>query len=112
MNETLLSLHFFGHPVTVTGWKLVGYCGTLVFAGRWVVQIVASRKAGHPVVPIFFWYMSAAGSLMVLSYFTFGKNDSVGILGNLFPAFIACYNLYLAQTHRQKQAKQAEAAVS
>ncbi|WP_197672966.1 lipid-A-disaccharide synthase N-terminal domain-containing protein [Verrucomicrobium sp. GAS474] len=103
----LLSFHFFGHPVTVTGWKLVGYCGTLIFAGRWVVQLIASRKAGHPVVPPAFWYMSAAGSLMVLAYFTFGKNDSVGILGNLFPAFIGFYNLSLALRHKKKKAAEA-----
>jgi lipid-A-disaccharide synthase-like uncharacterized protein len=35
------------------------------------------------------------GSLLLLAYFTFGKNDSVGILSNLFPALIAGYNLYL-----------------
>ena len=28
-------------------------------------------------------------------YFIFGKNDSVGILSNLFPLFVALYNLYL-----------------
>jgi lipid-A-disaccharide synthase-like uncharacterized protein len=39
--------------------------------------------------------MSIGGSLLLLAYFTFGKNDSVGILSNLFPAGIAGYNLYL-----------------
>jgi lipid-A-disaccharide synthase-like uncharacterized protein len=42
-----------------------------------------------------FWYMSVTGSVLLLAYFTFGKNDSVGILSNLFPALIAGYNLYL-----------------
>jgi len=107
MNATLLFFHFFGHAVTVTGWKLIGYLGTFTFAGRWVVQMAASRKAGHPVVPIFFWYMSAAGSLMVLSYFTFGKNDSVGILGNFFPALIAFYNLSLALRHKRRKETEA-----
>jgi lipid-A-disaccharide synthase-like uncharacterized protein len=48
-----------------------------------------------------FWYMSIVGSLALLSYFTFGKNDSVGILSNLFPAFIASYNLYLDLRRRK-----------
>lgn len=39
--------------------------------------------------------MSIAGSLLLLSYFTFGKIDSVGILSNLFPLGIAFYNLFL-----------------
>ncbi|HEY8964969.1 MAG TPA: hypothetical protein VIM58_00900, partial [Candidatus Methylacidiphilales bacterium] len=62
MNETLFSIRtsvaLFGHvlPValTITAWKLIGYGGTFIFAGRWVVQLVASRKAGHPVVPLLF----------------------------------------------------------
>jgi lipid-A-disaccharide synthase-like uncharacterized protein len=44
--------------------------------------------------------MSIVGSLMTLAYFIFGKNDSVGILQNLFPAFTACYSLWLDIRHR------------
>jgi lipid-A-disaccharide synthase-like uncharacterized protein len=81
--------------VTITPWKLVGYLGVALFAGRWLVQVYASRRRGRPTVPRVFWYMSGSGSLLLLAYFTFGKNDSVGILSNLFPVFIAGYNLYL-----------------
>lgn len=80
----------------VTPWKLIGYAGTLMFGGRWLVQFIASRRAGKPVIPRLFWYMSIVGSLMTLSYFLFSaKQDSVGVLANLFPAFTACYSLYL-----------------
>jgi lipid-A-disaccharide synthase-like uncharacterized protein len=48
-----------------------------------------------------FWYMSVVGSLMLLSYFVFGKNDSVGIMSNLFPCAVAFYNLWLEFTHRK-----------
>jgi lipid-A-disaccharide synthase-like uncharacterized protein len=44
--------------------------------------------------------MSVSGSVLLLSYFVFGKNDSVGILSNLFPLFIAGYNLWLDFRHR------------
>lgn len=81
--------------VTITPWKLVGYFGVLLFAGRWIVQLVASRASGKPVMPRLFWYMSAFGSVLLLGYFTFGKNDSVGVMSNLFPLFVALYNLYL-----------------
>jgi len=87
----------------VTAWKLIGYCGVALFAGRWFVQMAASRRAGKPVMPRLFWVMSATGSVMLLSYFIFGKNDSVGILANLFPATVACYNLYLDITHQRQQ---------
>jgi lipid-A-disaccharide synthase-like uncharacterized protein len=81
--------------VTLTPWKFVGYLGVALFAGRWLVQVYASRAEGRPTLPRVFWYMSVTGSLLLLTYFTFGKNDSVGILSNLFPALIAGYNLYL-----------------
>lgn len=91
MNEVLFQLH----GVVVTPWKIIGYLGVLMFGGRWVVQLVASRLAQKPVMPRTFWYMSMVGSIALLSYFIFGKNDSVGILSNLFPAFTAGYNLWL-----------------
>ena len=81
--------------VTITPWKLIGYLGVFLFTGRWLVQLFASRASGKPTMPRLFWYMSAAGSVLLLGYFTFGKNDSVGILSNLFPLFVALYNLYL-----------------
>ena len=82
-------------------WKLIGLTGALMFGGRWLVQFIASRRHGKPVIPRAFWYMSIAGSLMALSYFVFShKQDSVGIIQNLFPAFTACYSLYLDIRHR------------
>ena len=99
MNEVLV----VAYGVTITPWKLVGYVGVLLFAGRWVVQLIASKASGRPVMPPLFWYMSAVGSLLLLSYFIFGKNDSVGILSNLFPLFVALYNLYLDTKHRQSE---------
>ena len=54
-------------------------------------------------MPRLFWYMSITGSLMLLSYFVFGKNDSVGIMSNLFPLMVASYNLYLEHTHHAEK---------
>lgn len=98
MNDTLATL--FG--VVITPWKLVGYAGMLMFTGRWLVQLVATRRHGRPVIPRAFWVMSLAGSAMLLSYFIWGKNDSVGILSNLFPASVALYNLALDVRHGQR----------
>jgi lipid-A-disaccharide synthase-like uncharacterized protein len=39
--------------------------------------------------------------MMLVAYFTLGKNDSVGILSNLFPLGIAVYNLLLDVRHRR-----------
>lgn len=90
--DTVL-VNFFG--LIITPWKLVGYLGVALFTGRWFVQLYASRRHGRPMMPRTFWYMSGLGSVLLLSYFVFGKNDSVGILSNLFPLFVALYNLRL-----------------
>ena len=88
MNNQLFELF----NVIVTPWKLVGYLGVLLFAGRWVVQVIATRRQGQPVFPGLFWWMSIAGSALLLAYFILGKNDSVGVLANVFPMGVAIYN--------------------
>ncbi len=86
----------------LTPWKTIGLAGAAMFSGRWFLQLYASRKHKKPMIPRAFWYLSLAGSLCSLSYFVWGKNDSVGILQNLFPVFIAGYNVYLDITHHRK----------
>jgi len=100
MNDVIFS----ALGLTITPWKLIGYLGVALFAGRWFVQMYYSRKHRRPVVPTTFWLMSISGSLLLLSYFIFGKNDSVGILSNLFPATVAVYNLYLDVSHKRSRA--------
>lgn len=96
--DTVLQM---GFGLTITPWKLIGYLGVALFAGRWFVQMHYSRKLRRPVVPTIFWLMSISGSLLLLAYFIFGKNDSVGVLSNLFPAGVAGYNLYLDLRRRR-----------
>src|SRR5688572_5740675 len=99
MNDPIPWLEWTGLQISL--WKLVGYTGALMFAARWFVQFFASRRAGKPVIPRMFWYMSLVGSLMTLSYFVFSsKQDSVGVLQNLFPTIIAAYSLQLDIRHR------------
>jgi lipid-A-disaccharide synthase-like uncharacterized protein len=86
---------FLGRSIVIVPWKLIGYVGVLMFGGRWLPQMLASRRAKQVKMPRIFWIMSVLGSVCLLSYFIFGKNDSVGILSNLFPAFVSVYNLYL-----------------
>ena len=81
--------------VVITPWKLVGYLGVFLFAGRWLVQMAATRRHGRPAFPGLFWIMSVLGSVLLLSYFIWGKNDSVGVLSNLFPVMVALYNLVM-----------------
>lgn len=110
MHEVIFEGDILGKTYTITGWKIIGYLGVFLFAGRWFVQLYASKKKGRTHMPDMFWYMSVTGSLMLLSYFIFGKNDSVGILANLFPAAVASYNLFL--NYQYKKRKNAETSSS
>jgi lipid-A-disaccharide synthase-like uncharacterized protein len=99
MNAPVAWLDWTG--LHMSPWKIIGLTGALMFGGRWLVQFVASRRRGKPVIPRLFWYMSVLGSLMTLSYFLFSaKQDSVGVVQNLFPAFTAAYSLYLDIRYR------------
>lgn len=94
MNRELAGLAWTG--LHMTPWKLVGLTGATMFGLRWLVQFLATRRAGAPVIPRAFWVMSLAGSAMTLAYFLFSsKQDAVGVLQNLFPAFTAAYSLWL-----------------
>ena len=95
MKEVLFQAQIFGALLVITPWKLVGYLGVALFAGRWLVQMLASRAEQQPMLPRPFWYLSITGSLLLLAYFTWGQTDSVGLLSNLFPLFTALYNLRL-----------------
>lgn len=104
MNQPLFELF----NVLVTPWKLIGYLGVFLFAGRWVVQVLATRRQGRPAFPGLFWTMSMAGSALLLAYFVWGKNDSVGVLSNLFPMGVALYNFLMHQRSRQPPAAPAD----
>ena len=98
MNTPIAWLAWTG--LYMSPWKIIGLTGALMFGGRWVVQLLASRKQGRPVVPRLFWYMSLLGSGMTLSYFLFSqKQDAVGVLQSLLPAGTAAYSLYLDIKH-------------
>ena len=97
----IIHLHGGG---AVTGWKLIGWFGAGMFGGRWAVQALASHFAKRPVLPIIFWYMSFVGSACVLSYYIWGKNDSVGILLTAFPCMFTLYNIFLHYTYKRRTA--------
>ncbi|MFP6582995.1 MAG: lipid-A-disaccharide synthase N-terminal domain-containing protein [Candidatus Hydrogenedentota bacterium] len=67
----------------------LGVVGGLVFYGRFIVQWIASERKKRSAMPIVFWYMSAVGSVMLLTYGildrsllgTLGQNINVIIYG-------------------------------
>jgi lipid-A-disaccharide synthase-like uncharacterized protein len=105
MNEAFLRfvLPFTGQEVVLTPWKVIGVVGALMFAARWFVQALASKRAGKSVVPLSFWAMSIIGSALTMAYFIFGRNDAVGIIQNISPFFLALYNVWLETKRRRQQ---------
>jgi lipid-A-disaccharide synthase-like uncharacterized protein len=93
-------LHALQH-FELTPWKIVGLLGSVMFTSRWFVQLYYTRKHKRVVMPLSFWWLSVVGSALLLGYFTVGKNDSVGIISNFFPAFVSVYNLIVHLRHHK-----------
>lgn len=84
-------------------WIAVGLLGQLMFTGRFIVQWIASEKAGRSVVPVAFWYFSILGGLIVLAY-GLHKLDPVIILGQLPGVVIYGRNLWLIKNDAANRA--------
>lgn len=68
-------------------WKVIGWCGNLVFFSRFVVQWIATEKKKCVVIPVAFWWLSLTGATLLLLYSVFHLRDSVLIAAYL-PTFI------------------------
>lgn len=77
---------------------LIGLVGQLLFAGRFLVQWVASVRRGESTVPVAFWYLSIVGSCLVLAYGIVSK-EPVIILGQI-GLFIYLHNLVMIRRAR------------
>src|SRR5664280_2970523 len=71
---------------------LICYVAQILFAMRFVVQWIASERAGKSVVPTAFWVFSIGGGLMLLGYALYRK-DPVFIIGQAFGVFVYLRNL-------------------
>lgn len=73
-------------------WAALGVAGGLVFYGRFYVQWLVSERRGQSVMPIGFWYMSGAGSLMLLPYAVVSQSP-IGALSQCFNIVVYTRNL-------------------
>ena len=77
-----------------------GFAGQALFSMRFVVQWLASERAGRSVVPVVFWYFSLAGGLTLFLYALY-RLDPVFILGQGLGLFIYLRNLWLIRRERR-----------
>jgi len=83
-----------------SGWYAVGFLGQAFFFSRFLVQWLASERAGRSVIPLSFWYLSLVGGLTLFAY-AIHLGDPVFIIGQSAGAFIYLRNLYF----RSREAK-------
>lgn len=77
----------------------VGLLGQLVFGTRFLVQWIASERAGNSVMPVVFWWMSLLGGVTLLVY-AIWRADPVFIIGQGMGLAIYMRNLVLIRRAR------------
>ena len=82
-------------------WVMFGLGGQLLFTARFLVQWIASERAGRSTIPIMFWYFSLGGGLTLFAY-AVHRGDPVFILGQSLGVFIYLRNLWLIYAERRR----------
>ena len=86
-------------------WLGLGFFAQLMFSARFLVQWLASERAGKSIVPLLFWYLSIAGSVLLLAY-SIHRKDPVFILGQSMGILIYTRNLYLIRREKKMAAQE------
>jgi lipid-A-disaccharide synthase-like uncharacterized protein len=81
-------------------WLLLGFAAQGLFTMRFVVQWIASERAGHSVIPMAFWIFSICGGILLLVYALYRK-DAVFIAGQAFGVFVYLRNLFFVMRDRK-----------
>ncbi|MBA4788228.1 MAG: lipid-A-disaccharide synthase N-terminal domain-containing protein [Rhizobiales bacterium] len=92
------------HDVFITqidGWVILGFVAQFMFTMRFVVQWLASERAGRSVIPFAFWTFSLGGGTLLLVYAIY-RRDPVFIAGQALSTFIYIRNLQFALRERRE----------
>ncbi len=81
-------------------WIVFGLVGQTMFFLRFLIQWIVSERKKESVIPIQFWFLSIAGSLILLVY-AIQRKDPVFIIGQSTGSIIYIRNLVLI--HRRQQ---------
>lgn len=93
-------MDFTSLPTNELVWLGIGFFGQSLFFSRWLLQWFVSEKKAESQIPVSFWYMSLAGSVIVLAY-AVHKIDPVFIAGQSVGTVVYIRNLILI--HRTKE---------
>src|SRR2546428_7324416 len=90
----------FERLLHVNGWVLFGMLGQILFGLRFIVQWLASERRKETTVPVAFWYLSLAGSLILFVYAFWYRQDIVITVGQSAGVLIYVRNLMLIRPPR------------
>jgi lipid-A-disaccharide synthase-like uncharacterized protein len=98
--------HLFpGTGAELTSWSIfwngIGWLGNAVFFSRFFVQWYATEKTKQVVVPVIFWWLSLAGSFLLLAYALFYDKHYVVIFAYAFTWIPYIRNLIIHRRHRE-----------
>lgn len=86
--------------INLDWWVGLGFLAQALFTARFVVQWIASERAGKSVIPFAFWLLSIGGGVLLLVYALYRK-DPVFIAGQAFGVFVYLRNLYFIMRDRK-----------
>ena len=75
-------------------WVVLGFLGQACFGCRMLVQWIWSERVKKSVIPIYYWYFSIAGALIIFTY-AIHRRDPVFVIGQFFGLFIYVRNVML-----------------
>ena len=85
----------------MSGWVIIGFIGQAAFFMRFLVQWLASEKKGESFIPIYFWYLSLIGGVILLIY-AIHIGDPVFTAGQSCGLLVYIRNLMLISKNNKK----------
>ncbi|WP_108663274.1 lipid-A-disaccharide synthase N-terminal domain-containing protein [Acuticoccus kandeliae] len=110
MSSVLADLGQWFHEVFVEQfdvWIAIGFFAQAMFSARFIIQWLASERAGRSVVPVAFWFFSIGGGAILFVYALY-RQDPVFIAGQGAGLLIYARNLWLI--FRERRSALAETA--
>ena len=86
-------------------WVILGLIGQTAFFMRFLVQWIVSEKRGESFIPIYFWYLSLSGGLILLAY-AIHIGDPVFTLGQSCGLLVYIRNLMLIYKNKKDSRNQ------
>src|ERR1041384_117068 len=98
----LSALQNYLHDVFVVqfdAWVALGFLAQALFSMRFLVQWIASERAGRRVIPTGCWLCAIGGAVLLFAYALY-RRDPVFIAGQGAGLFIYLRNLYFVLRER------------